>query len=100
MFSSVPPVAKIDEGLNWKSQQINSWLQGWCLQQDFEFFNQEFIYRTLGLLATDRIHLSQSRKRILAQELAEFTEKPLNWIGRWKGTKLGWLEISLRAAQQ
>ncbi|PKU39519.1 rna-directed dna polymerase from mobile element jockey-like [Limosa lapponica baueri] len=43
----------IDEGINRKSQQINSWLQGWCNWQDFGFFDHGMIYRTPGLLATD-----------------------------------------------
>jgi len=36
------------------------------------------VYMTPGLLAIDRVHLSQSRKRILVQELAGLIERALN----------------------
>jgi len=37
-------------------------------------------YMTGGLLVTDRVHGSQSVKRILAQELGGLTERALNQI--------------------
>ncbi|PKU34425.1 toll-interacting protein [Limosa lapponica baueri] len=52
VFSSIPPVAGIDEGINRKSQQMNSWLRDWCNQQDFGFFDHGLICRTPGMLAT------------------------------------------------
>ncbi|PKU33500.1 transcription factor dp-1- hypothetical protein [Limosa lapponica baueri] len=50
MFSSVPPAVENEEGVNRKSQQINAWLQAWCYQQDFGFFDHGLIYKTPGLL--------------------------------------------------
>jgi len=70
VFSSIPPVAGNDEGRNRKSQQISTWLQAWCHRRDFGFFDHGLVYTTPGLLATDRVHISQRGKRILAQELA------------------------------
>ena len=78
MFSSVLPVAGNDEGRNRKSQQINTWLQACCHQQNFGFFDHGSVYTTPGLLATDGVHLSQRGKRIFAQELAGLIEKALN----------------------
>lgn len=52
------------------SEKMKSW-------QDFGFFNHRLIYSTPGL-ATDRILLFQSKKGILAQNLAGLTERTLN----------------------
>ena len=79
VFSSILPVAGNDEGRNRKSQQINTWLRDWCQQKNFGFFGHGLVYMTPGLLATDRVHLSQRGKRIFAQELAGLIiERALN----------------------
>ena len=79
VFSSILPVAGNDEGRNRKTQQINTWLHDWCHQQNLGFFDHGLIYTTLGLLATDRVHLSQRGKGIFVQELAGLMiERALN----------------------
>ncbi|PKU45858.1 hypothetical protein llap_3859 [Limosa lapponica baueri] len=78
VFSSIPPLAGIEEGINRKSQQINSWLRGWCNRQNFGFLDHGMIYRTPGLLATGGASLTQSGRRILGQELAGLIERALN----------------------
>ena len=67
---SIAPVAGNDEGGNRKSQQTNTCLQAWCHWWNFGVFDHGLIYTAPGLLVTDRVHLSQRGKRILAQELA------------------------------
>ena len=78
MFSSTPPVAGIDEGINRKSQQINSWLRDWCNEQNFGYFDHGLIYRTPGMLATGGQSLTKRGRRILGQELAGLIERALN----------------------
>ena len=80
VFSTIPPVARNDEGRNRKSQQINTWLRAWCHLQNFGGFDHGSVYTTPGLLATDGVHLSQRGKRIFAQELAGLIERALNYI--------------------
>ena len=77
-FSSVPPVAREDEGRNRRSQQINTWLQAWCHRQNLGFFDRGSVYMAPGLLATGGVHQSQTGKRILAQELAGLIDRALN----------------------
>jgi len=67
-----------DEGRNRRSQQINTWLQVWCHNQNLGFFDHGSVYMAPGLLATDGLHLSQKGKRILVQELAGLINRALN----------------------
>ena len=78
MFSSIPSVVGMDEEDYRRTQQINLWLQDWCYCQGFGFFNHGLVYRMPDLLASDGMHLSQSRKRILEQELAGLIDRALN----------------------
>jgi len=78
VFLSILPDAGNDEGTKRTTQQISTWLQAWCHWQSFGVFDHGSAYMAPGLLATDRIHLSQRGKRIFAQELAGLTERALN----------------------
>lgn len=78
VFSSIPPVAGNDEGLNRRTQQINAWLRAWCCRQDFGFFDHGLIYKTPGLLVTGRNTLTSRGKRVLGQELSGLIERALN----------------------
>jgi len=78
VFFSILQIAGNDEGRNRKSQQISTWLQAWCHQQNFGFFDHGSVYMTPGLLATDRVHLSQRGKRTFVEELTELIERALN----------------------
>lgn len=42
------------------------------------FVDQELVYMTLGLLVTDRVHLSQKGKSIFTEELPGLLERALN----------------------
>ena len=65
VFSSILPAAGVDEGRNRKSQQINTWLQASCHQQNLGFFDHGSVYRTPGLLVTDGVHLSSKGEKDL-----------------------------------
>lgn len=80
MFSSIPPVIENNEGLNMMSRRINIWLQAWCHQQGFVFFDLGLIYVRPGLLTTDRISLFHRQKRVLGWELAGFIVRALNSV--------------------
>lgn len=58
VFSHIPLAAGIKVKRNKKINQINTCLQAWCHQQDFEIFHDESVYITPGLLETDGVHLS------------------------------------------
>lgn len=62
MFSSILPVAGNNEGGNGKSQQINTWLQAWCHQQNLGFFDHGLVFMKPALLVTDGVHLAQRGK--------------------------------------
>lgn len=49
-----------------------------CYHQNFGFAHHGSGYRTLSLLAPNRVLLSQRGKRALAQELAGLVERALN----------------------
>jgi len=75
MFSSIPSVAgKSTE----KTHLINRWLRNWCHRWNFGFFDQGEVYMARGLLATDRVQLSQRENRILGHELVRLIESALN----------------------
>ncbi|KGL90143.1 hypothetical protein N301_00086, partial [Charadrius vociferus] len=75
---SIPPVEGVDEGINRRSQQINSWLRDWCIQQNFVFFGHGLIYRKPGMQGTGGDSLTQRGRKILGQELAGFIYRALN----------------------
>ena len=66
MFSSTLPVAGINEERKRKTQQINTWIQDWCHQQNSGSLDHKLVYMTPDLLATEGVHLSQKGKRIFA----------------------------------
>lgn len=78
VFSSIPPFAGVDEGINRRSQQINSWLRDWCVRQDFGFFEHGLIYRKPGMLASGGGSLTRRGRKRLGQELAGLIHKALN----------------------
>lgn len=51
-------------------QSINNGLRGWCHHHHFGGFDNGMVYMVPGLLVSDGIHLSQSRKRDFAVEFA------------------------------
>ena len=58
VFYSVLPVTGGDFGRNRRAQDINTWLQDWCLHQNFGFLNHGRAFETQGMLGPDGIHLS------------------------------------------
>jgi len=78
VFSSVPSVAGKNIERGRKTHLINRWLRDWCHRWNFGFFDHGEVYMAPGLLATDRVQLSQRRKRILTHELAGLIERALN----------------------
>ena len=78
VFSSVLPVAGSDTGRNSRTQSVNTWLRGWCQGQNLGVFDNEMVYKALGLLASDGIHLSQRGKRVFAHKLAGLIDRALN----------------------
>ncbi|KGL89130.1 hypothetical protein N301_03229, partial [Charadrius vociferus] len=78
VFSSILPFARDDEGINRRSKQINSWLRGWCIWQNFGFFDHGLVYRKRGMLATGGDRLTCRGRKILGQELAGLIHRALN----------------------
>lgn len=62
------PVTGNDYGRN--IDPANQYLPLSLVSQNFGFFDHESVYLTPILLATDRVHLSQSGERIFTQEIA------------------------------
>jgi len=77
VFSSIPSVARKSTERGRKTLLINRWFRDWCHQSNFGFFDHEEVYTAPGLLATDRLQLSQRGKRILGHELAGLIERAL-----------------------
>lgn len=65
---------------------------------EFGGFDNGSVYMAAGLLATGRVHLSQSGKQIFAQE--QVSLRALNQVWRRKDMQPSLLEISLRVPQQ
>jgi len=78
IFSSIIPLVASDIGRNRWIQSINTWLHGWCHQQNSGFFNNEMVYTAPGLLLLDGIVLSQRRKGVCAHELVGLIHRALN----------------------
>jgi len=78
VFSSIPPVAGNNTERGRKTHLVNRWLRGWCHQLNFGFFDHREVYTAPGLLATDRVQLSQRGKRILGHQLVGLIERALN----------------------
>lgn len=78
VFSSIVPVMRRDTGRNRHAQDINAWLQDWCLHQNFDFYNHGRVFETQGMLGPDGIHLSQWGKCFFAHKLAGLIEQGLN----------------------
>ena len=58
IFSTLLPVVGSDIGRNRQAQSINTRLRVWCHCHSFGFLNNGMAYMSLGLLASDAIHLS------------------------------------------
>lgn len=54
----------------------------WCYQQNFGGFDRGSVYMRESSLATNRVHLSQRGKRILALDLQGFLSKLYTRPGR------------------
>jgi len=78
VFSSIPSVAANSTERDKKTHLINRWLRDWCCRWNFGFFDHGEVYTAPGLLAVDRVQLSQRGKRILAHELLGLIERALN----------------------
>jgi len=61
-----------------KTHLVNRWLRDWFHWSNFGFFVHREVYTAPGLLVTDRVQLSQRRKRILGHELVGLIERALN----------------------
>jgi len=72
------PVMGSDIRRNRCTQSTNTWLYGWCHGHNFWFFDNGMAYIAPGLLVTDGIHLSQSRKSVFAHKLVGLIGKALN----------------------
>jgi len=59
VFSSILPVMRGDFGRNRQASDINTWLQDWCLCQNFGFLNRGRAFGRQGMLRPDGIYLSQ-----------------------------------------
>ena len=62
IFPSLLPVAGGDIARNRRTESINTRLRDWCHRHYFGFFDNRMAYTTPGLLASDRIYLSQRGK--------------------------------------
>jgi len=80
IFSSLLPVAGGEVPRNRQTQSINTWLCGCCHRHSLGVFDNRMAYTAPDLLASDRIHLSQRRKRNFAQELVGLIGRSLNWM--------------------
>jgi len=78
VFSSIPSVTGNSTERGRKTHLVNRWLRDWCHRSNFGFFDHEEVYTAPGLLAIDRVHLSQRGKRILGHELVGLIERALN----------------------
>ncbi|RMC19301.1 hypothetical protein DUI87_03908 [Hirundo rustica rustica] len=68
VFCSVPFVAEKNDERSRRTHIINKWLEGWCHQQDFGFFDHGASFMAPALLEPDGIHLSVKGRRFLAHE--------------------------------
>jgi len=78
VFFSIPSVAGKSTERGRKTHLINRWLRDWCRQWNFGFFDHGEVHMALGLMATERVQLSQRGKRILAHKLSVLIERALN----------------------
>jgi len=78
VFSSIPSVAGKNAERDRNTHLMNRWLRDWCHLWNFGFFDHGEVYVAPGLLATDRVQLSQREKRILGHKLAGLIETALN----------------------
>lgn len=58
VLSSILPVTGRDFGRNRCAQDINTWLQDWCICQGFGFYNHGRVFKTQGMPGPDGVHLS------------------------------------------
>ena len=56
---------------------VNSWLHGWCLHEDFGFYDNGTFFNDYNLLGKDGIHLSESNG-IFGSRLASLGKRALN----------------------
>jgi len=77
VFSSIPSVAGKNTERDRETHLIHRWLRDWCYWWNFGFFDHGEVYKTLGLLATDGVQLSQRGKRIVPHEPAGLIKRAL-----------------------
>jgi len=78
IFSSLLPVVGSNIRRNRCTQSTNTWLRAWCHGRNLGFFDNGRAYMAPGLLVTDGIHLSQSRKSVFAHKLVGLIGRALN----------------------
>ncbi|KAJ7408371.1 hypothetical protein BTVI_59779 [Pitangus sulphuratus] len=81
VFPSILPVMGRINGRNRHAQNIDIWLQDWCLHQNFVFYNHGRVCKTQGMLGPDGIHLPQWGKCFFAHKLAGQIERTLEVMG-------------------
>lgn len=69
IISSILPATRNNNNRNRQIHQVNEWLQGWCNQTKFGFFDHGMVYSTSSLLIFDGMPLSQRGIRVLAREV-------------------------------
>lgn len=57
---------------------VNSWLQTWCWQQDFGFYDHGTLFEDQWLLRKDKIHLTKHGKGVFASRMADLVRRILS----------------------